>query len=48
MGGISSLWYINHGKLLFRMILSVVFGGVVGMEREWHNHEAGFRTHIYF
>jgi putative Mg2+ transporter-C (MgtC) family protein len=28
------------------MVLAVLFGGIVGMEREWHNHAAGFRTHI--
>jgi putative Mg2+ transporter-C (MgtC) family protein len=46
MGGISSLWYISHGELLLRLIMAVGFGGIVGMEREWHNHAAGFRTHI--
>ncbi|WP_091168450.1 MgtC/SapB family protein [Paenibacillus sp. 1_12] len=28
------------------MVLAVVLGGLVGMEREWNNHAAGFRTHI--
>ncbi|MDQ8734710.1 MgtC/SapB family protein [Paenibacillus sp. LHD-38] len=28
------------------MIVSVVLGGLVGIEREWSNHAAGFRTHI--
>jgi len=46
MAGASSLWYIGHGELLLRMVLAVVFGGIVGLEREWHNHAAGFRTHI--
>nr|WP_248931119.1 MgtC/SapB family protein [Paenibacillus hamazuiensis] len=44
--GTASLWTISHGELLLRMVLAVVLGGVVGMEREWHNHAAGFRTHI--
>jgi putative Mg2+ transporter-C (MgtC) family protein len=46
MAGISSIWFISHGELLLRMVLAVLFGGIVGMEREWHNHAAGFRTHI--
>jgi putative Mg2+ transporter-C (MgtC) family protein len=28
------------------MVLAVVLGGLVGIEREWSNHAAGFRTHI--
>lgn len=28
------------------MVLAAVLGGLVGMEREWNNHAAGFRTHI--
>ncbi|MDD9269212.1 MgtC/SapB family protein [Paenibacillus sp. GCM10023248] len=28
------------------MILSVVLGGLIGLEREWSNHAAGLRTHI--
>ncbi|QJD88440.1 MgtC/SapB family protein [Cohnella herbarum] len=28
------------------MVLATVFGGMVGIEREWSNHAAGFRTHI--
>jgi putative Mg2+ transporter-C (MgtC) family protein len=42
----AGLWHITHGELLLRMLLAVVLGGVVGMEREWHHHAAGFRTHI--
>ncbi|MDF2959585.1 MAG: magnesium transporter MgtC [Paenibacillus sp.] len=44
--GTESLWTISHGELLLRMVLAVLFGGIVGMERELHNHAAGFRTHI--
>jgi putative Mg2+ transporter-C (MgtC) family protein len=46
MTGTASLWTISHGELLLRMVLAVLLGGLVGMEREWHNHAAGFRTHI--
>ncbi|MCS7463497.1 MgtC/SapB family protein [Paenibacillus doosanensis] len=41
-----SVWEITHWELVLRMILSVVLGGLIGMEREWSNHAAGFRTHI--
>ena len=30
----------------FRLILSILFGGIVGYEREKNNRPAGFRTHI--
>ncbi|MDD2282097.1 MAG: MgtC/SapB family protein [Eubacteriales bacterium] len=29
-----------------RLVLAVIFGSVIGLERELHNHPAGFRTHI--
>ena len=32
--------------VIIRTILSAVLGGVIGMEREIHSHEAGLRTHI--
>jgi putative Mg2+ transporter-C (MgtC) family protein len=28
------------------MVLATVLGGLIGIEREWSNHAAGFRTHI--
>jgi putative Mg2+ transporter-C (MgtC) family protein len=31
---------------LFRLLLSFVLGGLIGIEREWHNQSAGLRTHI--
>ena len=30
----------------FRLILAILFGGIVGYEREKNNRPAGFRTHI--
>ncbi len=33
-------------ELFFRLILSAVIGGVIGIEREASNRPAGFRTHI--
>lgn len=38
-------WLIDT-SVLFRLILAVLLGGVVGMEREMHGRPAGFRTHI--
>ncbi|WP_373288815.1 MgtC/SapB family protein [Paenibacillus nasutitermitis] len=46
MNNISQIWYITHWELLLRMGLAAGLGGLVGMEREWSNHAAGFRTHI--
>ncbi|MDD9268047.1 MgtC/SapB family protein [Paenibacillus sp. GCM10023248] len=46
MTGTASVWTISHSELLLRLVLAVFMGGAVGIEREWHNHAAGFRTHI--
>ncbi|SDN71611.1 putative Mg2+ transporter-C (MgtC) family protein [Paenibacillus sp. yr247] len=46
MTATASIWTISHGELLLRLVLAVFMGGAVGIEREWHNHAAGFRTHI--
>ncbi|NHN29901.1 MgtC/SapB family protein [Paenibacillus sp. S3N08] len=42
----ASVWEITHLELTVRMILAVILGGLIGIEREWSNHAAGFRTHI--
>ncbi len=36
----------EYGETTLRLILAVVLGGLVGIEREQNNHPAGFRTHI--
>lgn len=41
-----SVWQISHLDLTIRMVLAAVLGGFIGLEREWSNHAAGFRTHI--
>jgi len=33
-------------SILFRLLLAVLLGGLVGMEREMHGRPAGFRTHL--
>jgi putative Mg2+ transporter-C (MgtC) family protein len=38
-------WLIDS-SILFRLVLAVLLGGVIGMEREMHGRPAGFRTHI--
>ncbi len=41
-----SIWRITYPELALRMITAIVLGGLIGIEREWNNHPAGFRTHI--
>jgi putative Mg2+ transporter-C (MgtC) family protein len=41
-----SVWHISHFAIMFRILLSALLGGAIGLEREWSNHAAGFRTHI--
>jgi len=40
------VWAISYWELSLRIVLSVAAGGLVGLEREWSNRAAGFRTHI--
>jgi len=37
---------INTASVLVRMLLAVVCGGIIGLEREHKRRPAGFRTHI--
>lgn len=46
MTGEESVWHISHLDLTIRMVVAVLLGGLIGLEREWSNHAAGFRTHI--
>jgi len=46
MGGVINPWEIDNLQLLLRLCLSVLLGGLIGFEREFNNHAAGFRTHI--
>ena len=38
-------WLVDS-TVLYRLVLALLRGGVVGMEREMHGRPAGFRTHI--
>ncbi|MBL7130603.1 MAG: MgtC/SapB family protein [Candidatus Omnitrophica bacterium] len=33
-------------SIILKIVLSALFGGIIGIERELHRHEAGLRTHI--
>lgn len=52
MGGLEiwftsdSIWRITYPELALRMTVAILLGGLIGIEREWYNHPAGFRTHI--
>ncbi|CAH1217605.1 hypothetical protein PAECIP111891_04600 [Paenibacillus allorhizoplanae] len=40
------VWHISYFQLSIRIVLSLVIRGRIGLEREWGDHPAGFRTHI--
>ncbi|MGX9708072.1 putative Mg2+ transporter-C (MgtC) family protein [Laceyella tengchongensis] len=40
------LWVIPYWDIAWRLFMAGLLGGLVGWERERHNHPAGFRTHI--
>lgn len=42
----ASPWYIDPLHITLRLVLAVVLGGLIGLEREQNNQAAGFRTHI--
>jgi len=37
---------LNLYAVLFRIVLAVLFGGIIGLERGKHGRQAGMRTHI--
>lgn len=44
--GLNSVWVISQWDLTLRILLAALCGGLIGLEREYSNHAAGFRTHI--
>lgn len=42
----NAVWQISHFDLTVRLLLAAALGGAIGLEREWSNRAAGFRTHI--
>ena len=43
---IEILTSVNTASILFRIILSAVMGGLIGIERGRHGRAAGLRTYI--
>ncbi len=39
-------WIIDPLHVTIRLLLALLLGGLIGLEREQNNHAAGFRTHI--
>lgn len=37
---------VSAVSVIIRIIVSAILGGLIGMEREIHRHEAGLRTYI--
>ncbi len=37
---------ISHGEMLLRIGAAAILGGVIGLERDIHRRQAGFRTHL--
>ncbi|ALS25859.1 hypothetical protein IJ21_04270 [Paenibacillus sp. 32O-W] len=33
----AGLWNISYADLSLRILISLVLGGLIGLEREWHN-----------
>lgn len=46
MAVIPTVWHIDHLEISIRVGISLLVGGIVGLEREHGQHHAGFRTHI--
>lgn len=37
---------ISENEIIIRVVLGLLFGGLIGLEREFHGQPAGLRTHI--
>lgn len=37
---------ISNSEIVIRLVLTLIFSGIIGLERESHRKWAGFRTHI--
>lgn len=42
----TDIWSISNIDLTLRIVVSLVLGGIIGLERELSNHAAGLRTHM--
>ena len=43
---LDSLRELNTGSVLLRLTLAMLFGGMIGLEREQKRRPAGFRTYM--
>ncbi|SDN12792.1 putative Mg2+ transporter-C (MgtC) family protein [Sediminibacillus halophilus] len=43
---LSSLIHEDFTLMVIRLFVALLLSGLIGFEREWNNHAAGFRTHI--
>jgi putative Mg2+ transporter-C (MgtC) family protein len=41
-----AVWQISEWELTLRILFALAIGGLIGLEREFGQHSAGFRTHI--
>lgn len=41
-----AVWQISEMELTIRILFALAIGGLIGLEREFGQHSAGFRTHI--
>ena len=46
MLNIENLYELNYLSIITRIILSLIFGGIIGLERSRKNRPAGFRTYM--
>jgi putative Mg2+ transporter-C (MgtC) family protein len=37
---------ITHVEMIIRIAIGAALGGTIGLERDWHGHQAGLRTHL--
>ncbi|MEK6189393.1 MAG: MgtC/SapB family protein [Carnobacterium alterfunditum] len=40
------MFELEYNEIILRLIMAVVFGSIIGYEREIRGHDAGLRTHI--
>jgi hypothetical protein len=43
---VANPWIIGPLEITIRLLLALLLGGLVGLEREQKNHPAGLRTHL--
>ena len=44
-GGAAPVWVGNLVLFFLSILLTIIFAGVIGYEREYYGHAAGLRTH---